>query len=113
MIAGEPVRLEGRELKITYTAGDTYFQRYDCLRTYPRELEDVQTMVEIVSFLCETSINIDGRYDRNRADTSNLVMSPANFNLMNKSYTQRNNYFTYNGLNYNKFNLNYFPNTVT
>jgi len=70
-------------------------------------------MVEIVSFLCETSINIDGRYDRNRGDTSNLVMTLKNFNLLNKNYTQSNNYFTYNGLNYTKFDLNEFPNTIT
>ena len=53
-------------ISIDYTVGDTYLQRYDCLKTYPRTIEDTQTMVEIVSFLCETSINIDGRYDRNR-----------------------------------------------
>ena len=111
--AGDAIPIDGTSISIDYTVGDTYLQRYDCLKTYPRTIEDTQTMVEIVSFLCETSINIDGRYDKNRGDTSNLVMTPKNFNLLNKNYTQSNNYFTYNGLNYTKFDLNEFPNTIT
>jgi len=28
-------------LTINYTAGDTYIQRYDCIRTYPYSIDDV------------------------------------------------------------------------
>jgi len=37
--------------------------------------------------MCETHINIDGRYDKNRGKPSNLVMSPTNFNLLNNVYS--------------------------
>jgi hypothetical protein len=42
-----------------------------------------------------------------------MVMTPENFNKMNMVYSQKNNFFNYRGVNHNKFNLNYFPNTVT
>ncbi len=92
--------------------GDTFIQRYDCLKTYPYTLEDQNSVVETVSFMCETRINIDGRYDRNRGEPS-LVATPQNFNLINPVYTQSNNYFTYHTLDYSKDTNNYFPTTVT
>lgn len=100
-------------IRVIYTEGDTYIQRYDCLKTYPYTLEDQNSVVEIVSFPCETRVNIDGRYDRNRGQLSNLTVTPENFNLINKVYSQQNNFFTYRGINSSKFALDYFPNTVT
>lgn len=100
-------------IKVEYTEGDTYYQRYDCLKTYPYTLDDLNSVVEIVSFMCETRVNIDGRYDRNRGQISNLYMTPNNFNKINNVYNQKNNFFNYRGINSNRFNLNLFPNTVT
>lgn len=96
-----------------YSEGDTFMQRYDCLKTYPYTLEDQNSVTEILSFMCETRVNIDGRYDRNRGQISNLTTTPENFNKINKVYSQKNNFFTYRGINHSKFNLNYFPNTIT
>ena len=80
---------------ITFIYGDTYYQRYDCLKTYAFTSEDENSVVEIASFMCETRTNIDGRYDRNRGQISNLNMSPTNFNLLNPIYSQRDNFFNY------------------
>jgi hypothetical protein len=63
--------------------------------------------------MVETRINIDGRYDRNRGMSSNLNSRPTNFNLVNKVYTQTNNFFNYHTLDNNRFSNNVFPNTVT
>lgn len=109
--ASNPVSLE--EEAITFDYGDTWYQRYDCLKTYPFTQEDENQMVEIASFMCETRVNIDGRYDRNRGQISNLNMSPRNFNLLNPIYTQRNNFFNYRILDKDYYNLNTFPNTIT
>ena len=98
---------------IKWTEGDTYFQRYDHLKTYPYTQEDQNSVIEIISFMCETRINLDGRYDRNRGQVSNLAVTPQNFNLMNPVYSQANNFFTYRAINPNKLNLDYFPNTIT
>ena len=102
-----------QNILVYYTEGDTFFQRYDCLKTYPYTQEDQNSVVEIVSFMCETRINIDGRYDKNRGQVNNLNMTPSNFNLINNVYTQKNNFFNYRALNYNKYSLDYFPVTIT
>lgn len=106
---GNPVN----SLTLKWTEGDTYYQRYDHLKTYPFTQEDTNSIVEIVSFMCETRINLDGRYDRNRGLQSNLNISPQNFNLLNKVYSQQDNIFIYRGLNINKQILNNFPTTIT
>lgn len=117
--AGEPYSLlkdDGTPesyLSISYTEGDTFFQRYDCMKVYPSTLEDQNSVNEIVSFMCETRVNIEGRYDRNRGQISNLTMTSTNFNMMNPVYNQANNFFNYRAVNHSKFNLNYFPNTIT
>lgn len=117
--AGEPYSLLSDDgtpvnyLNISYTEGDTFFQRYDCMKVYPSTLEDQNSVNEIVSFMCETRVNIEGRYDKNRGQISNLAMTPTNFNMMNPVYNQANNFFNYRAINHSKFNLNYFPNTIT
>lgn len=112
--AGEPINIVDKDsVYIEFTEGDTYFQRYDCLKTYPYTLEDMNSVTEIVSFMCETRINIDGRYDRNRGQDSNLVTTPNTFNKLNKVYSQKNNLFNYRRLNNEIFNLNTFPNLIT
>ena len=116
---GEPVSLldnnssPNNSVTITWTEGDTYYQRYDHLKTYPSTLEDQNAITDIVSFMCETRVNIDGRYDRNRGQTSNFAMTPTNFNLLNQVYSQQNNFFNYRTINPNKLNLDNFHNSIT
>lgn len=116
---GDPISLvdtiEGVKSSITikWTEGDTYYQRYDHLKTYPFTLEDQNAVTDIVSFMCETRVNIDGRYDRNRGQTSNFSITPENFNLMNDVYSQQNNFFNYRTINPNKLNLDNFHNAIT
>ena len=98
---------------VEYTEGDTFFQRYDCLKTYPASLEDVSSVVDMASFLVETHINLDSRYDRNRDKTNISTLNPNNVNLINPIYNQKNNYFNYNVLDYDRFKLNKFPNSFT
>lgn len=87
--------IDNQYIKIPFQYGDTWYQRYDCLKTQPYTKEDPNQIVEIGSFLCETRVNIDGRYDKNRGQQSNLNISKENFNLINQVYSQKNNIFTY------------------
>lgn len=103
----------GNSATITWSEGDTYYQRYDCLKTYPYTMEDQNSVVDILSFMVETRINLDGRYDKNRGQPSNLYMSPKNFNLINPVYSQKNNFFNYRGIDTNKSVITVFPNTIT
>ena len=116
---GDPISLvdtnNGVKSSITikWEEGDTYFQRYDHIKTYPFTLEDQNAVTDIVSFMCETRVNIDGRYDRNRGQTSSFSITPENFNLMNDVYSQPNNFFNYRTINPNKLNLDNFHNSIT
>lgn len=107
---GEITSIDSNTIK--YTKGDTYYQRYDCLKTYSYSLEDKNSIVDIISFMCETQINIDGRYDRNKGNINNLNALPTNFNLINPVYSQRDNFFVYKGIDSNRFANSYFPNSV-
>lgn len=100
-------------LELEFKWGDTYFQRFECLKTYPFTQEDKNQVIEIASFMVETRVNIDGRYDRNRAQVSNLNMTPQNFNLINPVYTQMDNFFSYKMLSEESYKNTLFPNTVT
>lgn len=93
--------------------GDHYYQRYDCLKTYPRSIEDNNQIVEILSFMCETRINLDGRYDRNRGLSDNTTITNANFNLINRSYTQSNNFFRYTPLDRDTSAIDKYSNLIT
>lgn len=93
--------------------GDTYFQRYECLKTYPFSSEDKNQVVEIASFMVETRVNIDGRYDKNRGQISNLNVTPQNFNLINPVYSQMDNFFSYKIMDKDSYKNTVFPNTVT
>lgn len=116
---GPPVRFnkvpEGTlsELSVDFKWGDSYFQRWECLKTYPFTSEDINQVVEIASFMIETRINIDGRYDKNRGQTSNLYVTPQNFNLINPVYSQMDNFFSYKMLDEDDYKNISYPNAIT
>lgn len=97
---------------ITNTWGDTYYQRWECLNTVPSTEEDLNSVVDIVSFMVETHINLEGRYDKNKNSLNILNARETNFNLINPVYSQTDNYFTYNILD-EKFNQTKYGNQVT
>lgn len=100
-------------LTLNYKWGDTYFQRFECLKTYPYTTDDKNQVIEIASFMVETRVNIDGRYDRNRAQVSNLNMTPQNFNLVNPIYSQMDNFFSYKILDKSYYENVDYPNNIT
>ena len=83
---------------IQLSEGDTYYQRWDCLKTFPRTESDINQVIDITSFMVETHINLDERTDQNRA-TFNPVVRQLNFNLFNSVYNQSNNLFSYTTVN--------------
>ena len=107
-------RVEQIDANILTTGwGDTYYQIFECLKTYAFTEEDVNQVIDIASFICETHVNIDGRYDKNRGQIDNLNMSPKNFNLLNPVYSQLNNFFSYKIQDEDAYNQSEYGNIVT
>jgi hypothetical protein len=96
---------------IENTWGDTYYQRWDCLKTYPTSEEDKNSIVDVLSFMVETHINLDGRCDVNRGVNNLINARPTNFNLLNTAYNQLDNFFAYK-ITDDKFDDNAYENQV-
>lgn len=111
LIAGPAVNI-GNTVDLFWDNGDTYFQRYDCLKTMPYSETAVNSIVEIMSFFCETRINIDGRYDVNRGIDDYTIVDNTNFNLLNEVYTQSDNYFQYSIGDQDSSDLNKYENQI-
>ena len=109
--ANTSVKITDTGNTLSYKYGDTWYQRYDCLKTIPWSNEDTNQVVDICSFMCETRVNIDGRYDKNRGLQSNLNINNTNFNLLNEVYTQKDNFFTYRYLPKDYY-IDNFPNQI-
>lgn len=99
-------------IELAWIEGDTYYQRYDCLKTLPYSENDYQSVVEIASFMVESHVNLDGRYDENRGLIDNTFINNNNFNLMNDVYNQENNFFVYYVLDPERYNVDNFPTSV-
>jgi hypothetical protein len=99
-------------LELIWDKGDTHMQYYECLKTYPRTLEDENCVTEIAKVLIESYCNINGRYDRNIGNP-NFGTLPSNWNLRNPIYDQQDNFMVYHGLDLSKNSINNFPNSFT
>lgn len=97
---------------IIATEGDTYYQRWDCLRIYPTTEEDTNSVIDIVSLPLESYTNLDGRSDVNRKRLDLVNARPTNTNLFNDVYNQSNNFFTSAVLD-EKFNTSVYSNAYT
>lgn len=116
---GEPVDLTdyltNHNSLIAYgTQGDTYYMMYDCLKTCSYGGMNRNQVIEIGSFMCETHINLDGRYDKYRGVTTGLTgVTKENFNHINLGYTQNKGLFSYHTIDKDLIDLNNFPNQIT
>lgn len=108
-IEGTP--MGGYSILLDKTWGDTYYQRWDCLKTYPTTEEDKNSVVDVLSFMVETHINLDGRCDVNRGTNNLLNARPNNFDIINTGYTQTDKFFQYKILD-EKFQNNNYENQV-
>ena len=121
LIAGKDVNLinssnvprtEYGSFNVEWTIGDVYLREYECLKTYPLSFGDENCVTEILKVPLQTYYNLDGRYDTWK-DNPTFATSPANWNLMNPIYNQKNNFFVYHGLDLSANSVDSFPNSVT
>lgn len=111
-ICGPSVKLEtSQDTNVEFIEGDTFVRRYDCLRAYS-DTSATQKLASVTSFLCESFINMDGRYDRNRYTIDVRNRSPETYNLVNDVYSQNNDYFNYRSVDSEIFKNVLFPTQV-
>lgn len=91
---------------IKYTWGDTFYQRWDCQKTFPFTEEDKNSVVDVLSFMLESHKNLDGRCDVNRGISNLLNIRPSN-TMFNQAYNQKDNFFSYQLLD-KKFDKTHF-----
>lgn len=95
---------------LDYSEGDTYIQRYDCLRIAPKTIDlstetgQWQRWTDGFSVWVESFVNLDGRWDSHRYDLDLTNSSFETNELNNPVYSQLNNFFNYNALDYNLLN---------
>lgn len=95
---------------VQHAEGDTYYQRWDCLKTYPSTEEDMNKVVDITSFMVETHRNLDERTDNNRG-SYNIMSRPENFNQFNPVYDNVPNIFQYT-TDTNNLGTTEYPNQI-
>lgn len=82
--------------KLLMGNGDIFIGRWDCLKTYATSKDDMQSYVDITSFVVESDTNLESRYDSFKGIHNATMVNPTNFNLYNPVYNQSNNFFAYN-----------------
>ena len=110
---GKLQKLMGDSTDLYGEAGDTYYQRWDCLMTYPYTKESINKVIDITSFMVESRTNLDGRYDKRRGNLQDLTVTPQNFNILNEVYSQTDNFFNYRILDEDYYKLHTFANQIT
>lgn len=105
----QDVSVEYQSDSVVGYVGDTYYWRWDCLKTMPITNEDLNQVIDITSFFVESRINLSGRTDR-VGDTS-WALDYVNFNAMNDVYSQKDNFFNYT--NPYQDTEQQFPNLIT
>jgi len=80
--------------KVPGDSGDTYFQRWDCMRTRPYGDGDENNVIDVVSVMLETHVNIDGRTDNYRGTKYLASVDPEKFGNINPVYSQQDNFFS-------------------
>ena len=91
-----------------YIYGDTFYERYDCLKTYPFSEEEQNSVVDVTSVMLETHINTAATYNTAKDSLTNI--RPTSLKL-NTIYNQEDNVFVYSILDNKYKNINY-PNQI-
>lgn len=92
--------------------GDTFFQRWDAVKTTPRSTDDTNQVVEVASVMLESHINLDGRTDIERGNTNLVDIDWSTFGQLNNVYSQTDNFQS--SIDYDaSLNLDTYPTSIT
>ena len=98
--------------RIYATEGDTFFQRWDCMKTKPYSNGALNNVIDITSVMLETHINVDGRSDNQRGTRYLASLDTSKFGSINRVYSQKNNFFVSRDLR-EDYNLDTYRSSIT
>lgn len=93
--------------------GDWYYQRYDCLKTIPYSNTKENSVIDIFSCMLETTMNLDGRTDKQRILNDYTLISEESFNTYNNAYSGDFNLITGVILDNDKYSEDEYKNQIT
>lgn len=103
---------ENKGLKLIGNEGDTYFQRWDSVKTIPNSDDDDNQVFDAASVMIETHINLDGRTDLDRGTQKLASVDYTQFGSLNTVYSQADNYLA--SVDYDEqFNADSYPSSIT
>lgn len=74
--------------------GDSYYQRYDVLKTMPYAKDKENSIIEIFSGMVESRINLNGKTDKNMFTSDYTLINTETFNSINELYTRQDSFNT-------------------
>ena len=75
--------------------GDSFIGRWECLKSHAFSEDDMQSYIDITSFVVESDTNLESRYDNYKGINAASTVSASKFNLFNPVYDQKDNLFSY------------------
>lgn len=110
------------EVILNYDEGDTYFQRYNCVKTYLSDTNQQNDIGETASVMIESYINLDGIRKKGIYNTaefrdSNIYLHPqndTNIDLINPIYSKQNTLITHREIDfrYTDSTLTHYPTLI-
>ena len=110
------------EVILNYDEGDTYFQRYNCVKTYLSDADQQNDIGETASVMIESYINLDGIkkqgvYNTAEFRDSNIYLDPhnaTNIDLINPIYSKQNTLVTHREIDfrYTDSTLTHYPTLI-
>ena len=104
--------LQSKQELIATTYGDTWYGRWDCLKTQRMTDQDQQSVQDYASVMIESHINLNGRYDSYRNFYDQTLVNAQNANKFNDVYNQMDTFWLYK-ITPNYLKTTYYPNQIT
>lgn len=101
-----------KELKLIGNEGDTFFQRWDSIKTQPRSSDDTNQVLDGMSVMLESHINLEARNDIDRGTTRLTDILYENFGNINPVFSQPDDFLSGSVLP-EKLDLDSYGNFIT
>lgn len=101
-----------KPIDIVADQGDIYLQRFNLLKSYITDTQATNGVAEVLSFMVESTIDLDRRVDNSDKLTDVKYTQPEEYYKFNEVYNQLNDLFTYSQIPSDVDVQTNFPNKI-